>query len=526
MHMNFLKNTTPHTVRKKARLSQRSQRGNVAPFLIISLVGAILASAYALDTGFMVDNSAQLKRATDAAAMAVGTQRLNNSETSQQELEALAYNYIKSNVGMSSDLDDQISAENITLTISKNEDTSLYRVEASFTATSPLLDADEKNITVYSTVEVIKQPTEIAIIIPNTLTEKNNSLAAIRRLLKDFTGQLLENSNQRWISLVPYSQSVNVYDENDSKRIKRWASAAALTPVELTSLFRSGKARNLADARIPDRIAKLLCVYRGLGAGKNFYWDEAPTGQFKIYYRHDLPANGSPGASPISWVGPNPDLGQANGVEDTRWMVADRGCPSAALLPLTDDQDLIDERLEEISTRFNVNYAIAMSWAGASLSPEMRGTAGWGDLNHPYDFNDNDDADNKKIIIMLANTSGDWFDTDGYNSEVGEPVGSDSTGTDAAKDFARQRFIDLCNSFQDRNIEFHFIGVREGDPEDHSRKEFGQYAVPGLNICTTGNGSLTFVDADTIYQAEKNIATTLNDIVSDIDSFSSIRLVE
>ena len=60
-------------------------------------------------------------------------------------------------------------------------------------------------------------------------------------------------------------------------------------------------------------------------------------------------------------------------MNDTRWMVADRGCPHAALLPLTNDLGKIGDRLDQMSTRFNTNHAIAMGWAG---DPSFRAPMG------------------------------------------------------------------------------------------------------------------------------------------------------
>ena len=118
----------------------------------------------------------------------------------------------------------------------------------------------------------------------------------MRRLTREFASDVFGTrpDGRTWLALVPYSQSVNVYDAEDSNRILRWATPAALRPVELRSLFT--RYAGLNDRRIPDRRANLLCMYRGLARGQNYFWDQAPSGQFKIHYRHDLPQNGSPGA--------------------------------------------------------------------------------------------------------------------------------------------------------------------------------------------------------------------------------------
>nr|WED68030.1 hypothetical protein PJ912_17790 [Pectobacterium colocasium] len=46
-------------------------------------------------------------------------------------------------------------------------------------------------------------------------------------------------------------------------------------------------------------------------------------------------------------------------------------------MPLTNEESKLNQRIAEFTPRFNTNYAIAMSWAGAALSPNMRGSDGW-----------------------------------------------------------------------------------------------------------------------------------------------------
>lgn len=504
----------------------RQQQGAVAPFAILVLGGALMATAYVIDQSRALENTAQLKRATDAAAMAVGNQRLLDDSLSEQQMHQLAADMVQANLGTDLTLREQVGGDSVQVSQQRDGEGVLrITVSARYGAESQLLQAPVQNMQVSSTVEVVNRPVEVAIIVPNTLSEQARDLAALRRLVLEFSKLVLGSrpDGQTWISLVPYSQAVNVYDSEDSGRIRRWAAPGALTPVELRSLFRTGYS-GLADQRIPDRRANLLCMYRGLGVGQNYFWDQAPSGQFKIYYRHDLPENGSPGAPAISWTGPNPDFGQATGVNDVRWMVADKGCPAAALLPLTRDMTRIERRVEQFSTRFNTNYAIAMGWGAASLSPQMRGTAGWGDNRLPLDFNASGEGDNAKIIVMLANTTGNWFDTDSYNAEVGQAIDGENS-TVSSNDVAGRRFINLCNSFRARGLKFHFLGVRPGDPNDFGRRLFDRVAGPGLRVCAQG-GSMTFANAENFGDGEAQLTSLLREIANKIRHERYVRLID
>ncbi|SDI85245.1 hypothetical protein SAMN05216588_12664 [Pseudomonas flavescens] len=523
-------------------IRRRQQRGSVAAFMVLAIGGALLATAYALDTSRMTNGAGQLKRATDAAAMAVGNERLLNAEQPLEQLQALAQGYVLNNLGMDSSLGQRISHDAIRLSHeTDDQQRDRYRVEVAFTAEPELLGGDAEEIRVHSTVEVVARATEIAVVIPNTGTEDDAEMAALRRLFKRFSRNLLgerTDSRQRiWISLVPYSQAVNVSDTDMAltrRRIMNWATPAAISPVELTSLYRTGKLSNLADARHPNFRSplKLLCLNRGLHLGENYDWDQPPSGRFtRIYYRADIPSNNIGSDYPthaITWIGPNPDFGQASGTNDSRDLIADRGCPKAALLPLTNDLDKIDTRLDEMRKAFNVNYAIALGWAGHALSPRMRGSNGWRDDELPLDFAEGDGAErNAKIIVMLANTTGDWVDSDAYNAPaVGENVDGAEQAGEGGRAAATRRIQLLCESFRNRNLKLHFIGVRPGEPDDFGRQLFDQVIGTPLRTCSSGTGSMTFADASNFREGETQIQSLLADITEQIKHEYYARLVE
>ncbi|MDE8754376.1 hypothetical protein PZA22_07675 [Pectobacterium polaris] len=493
------KDATGITLFWRERLSAfiQQEKGAGTGFYALGAMALLVTAAFIVDTSTATGDATQIKRATDAAALAVAHQAtINGEEYSQEETNKLAYDYVKNNLGMNNALSEKLVVGDVAVTEGRNSETrKTYTVTVAFETKPSLLNLGARTQEVYSTAEVINRPTEIAFVMPVTGDMSDADIRSLKSVSRSFVERMLSSADGKrdnlWLSLVPYSQSVSVYDAEDANRIRRWASPGALNPPELRSLFASGVVSSMADRRFPDRRANLLCMYRGLGREENFFWDEPPVGQFQIYYRHDLPQNGSPGAPPISWRGPNPDFDDNNAV-DTRWIVADKGCPNAALMPLTNEENRLNQRIEQFSARFNVNYAIAMSWAGAALSPNMRGSDGWGDSTLPLDFNLDGNGDGQKVIVMMANTVGDWFDTDSYN--FNRDAFSGQTGTDPARTFAAQRFRDLCSSFRARNIKFYFVGIRPGDPEDFGRNLFDAEATPGLLVCTEGEKRMSFID--------------------------------
>ncbi|GBO47875.1 Tad domain-containing protein [Pectobacterium versatile] len=528
------KDATGITLFWRERLSAfiQEEKGAGTAFYTLGAMALLVTAAFIVDTSTATGDATQIKRATDAAALAVGHQAtINGEEYSQEETNKLAYDYVKNNLGMNSALSEKLAAGDVSVTEGRNSETrKTYTVTVAFETKPSLLSLGARKQEVYSTSEVINRPTEIAFVMPVTGDMSEGDIRSLKSVSRSFVERMLSSADGKrdnlWLSLVPYSQSVSVYDAEDANRIRRWAAPGALNPPELRSLFASGVVSSMADRRFPDRRANLLCMYRGLGREENFFWDEPPVGQFKVYYRHDLPQNGSPGAPPISWRGPNPDFDDTNAV-DTRWIVADKGCPNAALMPLTNEESKLNQRIEQFSARFNVNYAIGMSWAGAALSPNMRGSDGWGDATLPLDFNLDGNGDGQKVIVMMANTVGDWFDTDSYNFNRNQFSGS--SGSDVAREFAQQRFRDLCSSFRARNIKFYFVGIRPGDPEDFGRNLFDAEATPGLLICTEGEKRMSFIDGAGFGAegVEEQLIQRLNRIAGQIETEGGyVRLVE
>lgn len=527
--MNKPLNRLRHTLRR----FWREDRGAGTAFYVLGMMGLLLTGAYIIDTVQTTGDASQVKRATDAAALAVGREALskNNSDFGPAERQKLAWEYVSSNLGMNSELVSQLQSEDVSVTEGRsNNARRTYTVTVSFASKPMLLDIEEQQQEIYSTAEVIYRPSEVALVLPNTSSETNSELAVLRRLGKNFASDFLADYPDRRLALVPYSQSVSVYDPDKwSERIRNWSLGRALKPTELSSLFRNNDygIANLASRQMPDLRSKRMCLYRGLDLGENYLWEQAPANSFWIHYRHDLPINAT-WMPFIQWVGPNPDFGQATGVNDTRFIVGDKGCPTAPLLPLTDDLNAIGERLDMMESQFNVNYAIAMGWGAMALAPAFRGGDGWGDSEYPLDFNDNGSG-NIKAIVMMANTIGDWFDTDAYNAYVGEAIDGDGQlGTDGAIEVAAERFRSLCESFRSRDVLFYFIGVRPGDPEDFGRTLFGKVAVPGLQVCAMNDGGyIKFANSSSFAGAEGQISDLLGGILEDIDKHSSsVRLIE
>ncbi|SIT20623.1 pilus assembly protein TadG-related protein [Insolitispirillum peregrinum] len=505
---------------------KQNQQGSIAPFMVLALTGGLMAAAYTLDATRMTSDSSQLKRATDAAALAVAREYSARRDDFAAIRDTLADKYVRANLGLDSALEEALSTVTVTQGSSADGNPT-FQVEATFTNTPTLSGNEPQALTVHSTAEVRVAYTEVALVLPNSGELTSGNLSALRRLGKNFAETLITDNVNTWLAVVPFSQTVNVYDSAHTNRVRQWARSDAIRPVELTSLFRTGYT-GLTDARMPDLRTKRVCLYRGLNQGDNYFWDQAPGGQFYIHYRHDLPEN-APGFPFISWRGPNPDFGQANGVEDIRNIVADKGCPVAPLLPLTDNLDDINARFDAMVAGFNTNHAIALGWGAMALAPAFQGDAGWGaEDDLPLDFDDGSGEHIKAVVMLVKTTKELWFDSDAYNSYVGK-----ATDGGTGDEVITRRFASLCASMRARHLRLFLIatGADEGTDDNGdplaSASRFRQVAGPGLQVCAEKDSDLTWISATDFAEAESQIQARLDEIVSDLRQQGSfIRLIE
>ncbi|MBT0570727.1 hypothetical protein KIK84_10330 [Curvibacter sp. CHRR-16] len=514
------------------------QQGGIAPLLLLLTGATLTLLVYATAGTRLKTDAAQLKRATDAAAMAVTQAYASDKKT---DVQTLAEKYVRTNLGMDAQqLQNQlsVSVERVT-----RDDAQGFRVSATFHTEATALERSA-DVTVSSAAVGLYKAVEVSLALPNTTSETSSNLAVLRRLGMRFADQLVADRNNAWIALVPYSQSVNVSpDFTDPTtrtprgpsaahlaRLRSWTTANALRPQRLQALFRTGFS-GLSDARMPDRRANLLCLFRGLHQGENYFWDSAPGAQFGVYYRHDLPENGSLGADPISWIGPDPTFGSISGALDTRFLVADRGCPAAPLLPLTNDLDKVQERLSQMSTRFNANYAIALGWSAMALAPAFRGSSGWGSTELPHDF-DNEDGETVKAIVMLVNSTGQrWFDTDIYNA-----WGEDFPASSNQNSTVSQRFSSLCDSFKKHKVRLFMVVVGKDEIENddlnssgtiNAASAFRRIAGSALQACAQEDSDHTYMTAFDFVASEDRIQNQMDKIVEKLRQTSNfIRLIE
>ena len=498
------------------------------------LIAAIALAAFAVDATRLSSDGARLKQATDAAAQAVAMEAAKDAET---DVAAMAERYVSVNLGMDREqLSRELAVSVEPITWREYEG---YRVHASFRAEPTLLGGRGKTVEASSAAVAIYNPLEVAFVVPSTMNESESDMEAIRDIGEAFYDELIDGRADRWMALVPYSDGVNVWDDDKGvSRIRSWAMPDRIEPQWFRYIKQGAGVANMVSPRMPDVRKKILHVRRGMLPGEVFNWTEPPAGSFEISAQTCTGGNcimsNYPGGWPyINWTGPViPSLGNGlSGPTDQRYIAADNTVPLTAVLPLTDEREDFVNRLEklprdheEMSHAINMN--IAMGWGAMALSPGFRGIDGWGDIDHPRDFSE-DGKSTVKAIVMLANLNGTLIDIDmdanNHYLDLDTLGGREDTGDD---DFIRQRIEDLCTSFKSHEDFYFYMLLIPPSTQDAGQQRYDEL-MPTLLACGRNSGDVSEVKTPSFADGKESVIERLNRIASDLESRSSFaRLVE
>ncbi len=530
-------------VRLSARLLKRrmgefgrDEEGAAAVSILFFMIAGVAILTFAIDATRVTADASRLKQATDAAAVAVTLEAVKDPEV---DVVDMAQRYVSSNLG----LDRTQMERELTVTVEPAawQDYEGYRVRASFRAKPVMPKVKSETIEVASAAVAIYNPMEVSFVVPSTMNEDTADMQAIVDIGEAFFDRLIDQRNDRWMALVPYSDGVNVWDtENGTARIRSWAMPDRLQP-EWMRYIRSGAGvANMASPRMPDVRKEILHVRRGMLPGEIFDWEKSPRGSFEISAQTCVAGNcimsNYPGGWPyIEWVGPMipPSGNGISGDTDTRRIAADNTVPLTPVLPLTDSREDFVARLERLvpdheEMNHAINMNIAMGWGAMTLSPGFRGADGWGDLDHPMDFAEESGTANTKAIVMLANLEGPlWdIDSDSNNTYLDVNTFGGTTEGSLGEELTRQRIIDLCDSFKTHRDFYFYLLMIPPTQEQVALDRYRELWPTFLTCKRTGN-EIQLVKTPSIARGKNMIIQRLNQVAADLEAKSTYaRLIE
>jgi Flp pilus assembly protein TadG len=513
------------SIAKTLRKLKSCESGAVAPlvgFCAIMLVGAV---AVAVDVGRGQVAQSKLQAALDSAGLAAGA--VVSQTVDETALKAEARKYLDANfAGYTVDATIDADADGFVLDMSEDEKTITLSARATLPTTFMRIFGHD-TMEVAARTEITREMTglEIALVLDVTgsmcipdCTKRDVMKEGAKSLVaKMFTEG--GDSDDLWIGIVPFSQSVNIgIDEDEDGNLDHtdWLSdyAARMTydncvgpsshanwththvtgeavpdycPSSGPNVSTRTKAHTLVNdwMTAPDPVAPKVkfrtaawngpmapwyfnphawsgCVEERHATGRDVTDDPPAVEGWKTYFAPDTSDSGG-----NNWRGPS-SSGSALQQESGSYRVsasrsANKGCPPSPIVPLTNDKAKLDAAIDALDVSGYTLLPVGAAWGWRLLSPEWSDGV-WGDptmtannLPLPYDEPLMD-----KAVIFL--TDGDnWMPPDSTYTAYGR-LSDEYLGTNVQAEAETEldaRFLEVCQAMKDgtRGIKVYTMSV-------------------------------------------------------------------
>ena len=367
----------------------RDKRGNFAIIFALALIPILIAMGAAVDISRAYIVQSRLRSALDAAGLAVGT--ATGKTTSEVQAIAQAYfdaNYPSKKLGVPG-----------TITVSDNGDTVDLSVSADLPTTiMDLVGIDDMTISATSQIKRQGKKLEVALVLDNTgsmgqsgkLQSMKDAAKLLLKTLKNSSAAA--NTGDVKIAVVPFTVDVNVGTDMKNENWIRWSTVV----------------RNCFWG---------FCWNETKSVSKNG-WNGCVADRDEDYDVSN------------STVNVNDDTTKYPAESDEN----DSFCPSAPILPLTDNWTAIESKIDAMEARGNTNTTIGLAWGWNMVTfggPESTAAAKADDL--------------EKAIVFL--TDGDNTQSRQYSSGYQIDARTES----------------ICDNIRDDDIKVYTIRVINGN---------------------------------------------------------------
>ena len=504
-------------VGKNIRKLLSCDSGAVAPLVAVCAVMLIGAVAVAVDVGRGQVAQSKLQAALDSAGLAAGavvSQALNETA-----LKAEAKKYLQENfAGYTIDATIDPDPNGFVLELSENE----QLVTLSATATLPttfMKIFGRDSIQIAARTEITREMTGLEVVLvldvtgsmcdPDCSKRDTMKQGALNLVNKMFTEGA--DSNDLWIGIVPFSQSVNIgtdrtgwltdytarmtYDNcvgpsshsNWTHNHSTGETVPNYCPSNGPNVSTRTKAHTLVNDWMvaPDPVAPKVvlptprwsgpmapwyfgphawagCVEERHASGRDVTDDPPSVEGWKTYFAPDTSDSGG-----NNWRGPSSSgslLQQESGsyrVSASR--SANKGCPPTPVLPLTNVKADLDAAINAIDVSGYTMLPVGAAWGWRLLSPEWADgkweddTMTANDLPLPYDEPQMD-----KVVVFLTDGNNDMPGDSTYTAYGrlnDEYLGTDDEQTAEAE--LDSRFLEICDATKapQRGIRIYTISV-------------------------------------------------------------------
>lgn len=376
---------------------RRDKRGNFATIFALALIPILVAMGAAVDISRAYVVQSRLRSALDAAGLAVGT--ATGKTTS--EVQAIAQAYFDANYPA-----DKLGVPGA-ISVSDNGDT----VDLSVTAELPttimgIVGIHDMNVSATSQIKRQGKKLEVALVLDNTgsmgQSGKLQSMKDAAKLLLDTlkNSSAATNTGDVRVALVPFTVDVNVGTDMKNENWIRWSTKSQ----------------------------QYVCT--GYWWWQTCEWKDVTTTVNKNQWNGCVADRDQDYDVSNSTVNVNDDNTKYPAESDNN----NSRCPSASIVPLTDNWDMLTAKINAMVASGNTNTTIGLAWGWNMVTfggPESTAAAKSDDL--------------EKAIVFL---------TDGENTQ--NRFTSSQNSIDARTEM-------VCDAIRDDDIKVYTIRVIDGN---------------------------------------------------------------
>ncbi len=396
---------------KLNKLLQNFHRDEEGSFLIIfglSIVILVGITGAALDyaRGHLLQS--ELTSALDSAALAGG------ANANAEEVEEIIEKYFRVNFPTNY-LGADVSELDININTQGGKLTAEVSAVLDYTLLKVAVDGN-MNVSADTEITMEKRGLEIALVMDNTGSMNGSKITTMKDAAQDLVDILYGDKDEvdkMWISLIPYSATVNIGSNNSD-----WLTALDQSDYYPTTW------KGCIEARGPEEMSDDTPDVGG--KWDPFYWADASDNDWYCYNKNggcnNLASNTCGSSSNEYFVTSGKN----------KWHVNENQCPRnngsgpnlscpPAITPLTKDRSTVEDAIAEMDAwhRGGTFSNIGLSWGWRTISPKWKGL--WDDVAtaQPFDY---DEPLMDKVVIILTDGQNNFYDHQG-----GGPQGSDYT---------------------------------------------------------------------------------------------------
>lgn len=397
--------------------------GAVAVVFAIVIPVLVASVGLAVDMGQAYNIKNRLGNAVDKAALAVAS-TTGDLDVLEDRLEAfILANYPEEKIGTAFDVEMEIQGQVVTITARARVDTKFMR----------LFGKDQVEVSAMSEVTRELSGLEVVLVLDVTGSMAGSNITALKTASHDFLDIMfdrIEDEEYLKIGLVPYSSSVNVgpYGIGEDLDGSSYGTGFVVTP-EADDYY-----ANPASITYNTGVTN---QWHGCVLARDYPLDteDEPPVEWQMYrYPRTCYQSGWKWVSGQGWV-----------YQCTGWYGnPNTNCPDTPVVPLTNDRDLLEDTINDLSAMGHTYGNIGMAWGGRLISPEEPFTEGeeWNDPRW------------RKAIVMM--TDGDNTMHPTY-SAYGRTSDHDITPSDL-----NQRFEETCENIKAQGVRIYTVTFQSG----------------------------------------------------------------